>query len=38
MAETPSTMLALSTPMPAFRLSDPAGKWVFGRFQEGVCY
>ena len=28
MAETPSTMLALGTQMPAFRLRDPAGKWV----------
>ncbi len=28
MAETPSTMLALGTPMPAFRLPDPSGKWV----------
>ena len=28
MALTPSTMLALGTPLPAFRLPDPAGKWV----------
>ena len=28
MAETPSTMLALGTPMPAFRLPDPSGQWV----------
>jgi peroxiredoxin len=28
MAETPSTMLALGTQMPAFRLPDPSGKWV----------
>ena len=28
MAETPSTMLALGTSMPSFRLPDPSGKWV----------
>jgi len=28
MAETPSTMLALGTKAPAFRLADPHGKWV----------
>ena len=28
MAETPSTMLALRTQMPSFRLPDPSGKWV----------
>jgi peroxiredoxin len=28
MAETPSTMLALGTPMPSFRLPDPSGKSV----------
>jgi peroxiredoxin len=28
MAETPSTMLALGTQMPPFRLPDPSGKWV----------
>ena len=28
MAETPSTMLALGTPLPAFRLRDPDGKVV----------
>ncbi len=28
MAETPSTMLALGTEMPAFRLCDPSGQWV----------
>lgn len=28
MAETPSTMLALGTKMPSFRLPDPQGKWV----------
>jgi len=35
MAETPSTMLALGTPMPAFRLPDPSGKWVSSKdFKE----
>ena len=28
MAETPSTMLALGTKAPSFRLPDPQGKWV----------
>ena len=28
MAETPSTMLALGTKAPHFRLPDPHGKWV----------
>jgi thiol-disulfide isomerase/thioredoxin len=28
MAETPSTMLALGTPAPAFRLADPSGRVV----------
>ena len=28
MAETPSTMLALGTQMPAFRLADPSGKSI----------
>jgi len=28
MAETPSTMLALGTKAPTFRLRDPQGKWV----------
>ncbi len=36
MVETPSTMLALGTQMPSFRLPDPFGNWVSSNDFQGA--